>query len=343
MNAPTTLLRRRNCQGLTLVELMIATALGAFLILGAVQVYTDSRKAYDVYQTSARLQETARYAMSIIEPDVRLANYWGLLKGAGLINGAADQGALTAAAGALAGAAAISCGKNFSVDLGTFVQGDNDNYGLACAAYNGRPVVSADTLTVRRAATTVSAVPAATVGPLRVCTSRISGQLVNVATGCVAAPAGQVADLIVHGYYVARDSTQAANVPALHQWSLTPTPTFVDNEIISGVEDLQVQFGIDPTGTTGIATQYVDAFGPALLPAGAQIMAVRIWLLVRSDVIEVGFTDNNVYQYGNRATAIGTVANLNVAGAAGRAYAPADRYRRLLVSRTIMLRNALGT
>jgi len=147
----------------------------------------------------------------------------------------------------------------------------------------------------------------------------------------------------VHSYYVDRDSTQQVGVPALHQWSLNGTPNFVDNEIISGIEDLQVQFGIDPTGNSGSATQYVDAFGPAVLPLGAQIVAVRIWLLVRSDVLEVGFTDNSTYQYGNRALANGTVADLNTAGAAGKAYAPADGFRRVLVSRTIMLRNALGT
>ena len=157
-----------------------------------------------------------------------------------------------------------------------------------------------------------------------------------------------VSDLIVNTYYVARDSQNAANSPALRMWALTPStvanPDFVDTEIIPGVEDMQVQFGIDWTGGTCVATQYVDAFAPAAWPANstAQIVSVRVWLLVRADATEAGFIDNSTYQYGNRATANGTVANLNLAGAAGKAYKPADGFRRLLVSRTFVLRNAVG-
>jgi type IV pilus assembly protein PilW len=338
----------RRQRGLTLVELMIAMTIGLFLMAGAVQVYVVSRNTFDVYQTSARLEETARYAMSIIEPDVRMANYYGFQKGQVGFTGAASQTAAVAAA--LAGASATTCGNNFSVDLNTFLEGRNDAYALGCGPFAGGAVTSADTLTVRRAATTPSAVPAGTTGPLRVCVTGSAStpiQLVNNAGACVAAPNGTVADLVVDSYYVAQNSTQAAGVPALRQWSLTPTPDFVDNEIISGVEDLQVQFGIEtqPTAAqfTGVVQQYVDTFGPAtVLPAVTQIVAIRIWLLVRSDSIETGFVDGNVYQYANRKLANGTTTNLSAAGSAGKAYAPGDNFRRLLVSRTIKLRNAAG-
>ena len=333
-------------KGLTMVELMVAMSIGAFLIAGATQVYINCKKAYDIYQTSARLQETARYAMSLIEPDVRLANYYGFLKGGGLVAGSTPQ--TGSVQNALAGTSATMCGNNFSVDLATDIEGSNDNYPFACGAFNGRPVLSADTLTIRRASTVASALAAGTTGPLRVCSTRVSGQLVNNAAACIVAPIGIVADLLVHAYYVDRDSATQANMPSLHQWTLNQAVApalvaFNDIEIVSGIEDLQVQFGIDPTGNTGVATQYVDPFGPAAMPPGAQIVAVRIWLLVMSDSIDVGYTDPTTYQYGNRSTANGTTANLSAAGAAGLAYAPADNRRRLLVSRTIMLRNSLGT
>ena len=89
------------------------------------------------------------------------------------------------------------------------------------------------------------------------------------------------------------------------------------------------------------------------MPAGAQIVAVRIWLLVRSDIAENGFTDSRIYQYGDRLQATGVTGDLNAAAGAGRAYQPSgnadatftgpQHVRRLLVSRTIQLRNALGT
>jgi type IV pilus assembly protein PilW len=334
-------------RGFSLIELLVAVTISGVLIFGAAQVYVDSHNTYALHETEARLQETARYALSIIEPDVRMANFWGLFKGGNVITGTAAQGA--AVSPIAAGPGAILCGNNYATDLQIFLQGSNDAYGLPtglpCAPGGGiRPAVTSDTLTLRRAARNPTTIPAGTVGPLRICSTRLAGTLVNDATACGLPPAGQVNDLIVNAYYVARDSDPARlNVPSLRRWSLTAAvnPTFVDTELVSGVEDMQVQFGIDPTGTSGIARQYVDVLTAAALPAGAQIISVRVWLLVRSDTPEQGFIDNRIYAYGNRNGAI--VANLNAGGAAGGRYRPNDNFRRLLVSRTIMIRNALGT
>src|SRR5256885_4764983 len=64
--------------GVTLVELLVAMTIGLVLIIGATQVYVDSHTAYAVNETTARLQENARYAMSVLEPDIRMSGYWGL-------------------------------------------------------------------------------------------------------------------------------------------------------------------------------------------------------------------------------------------------------------------------
>jgi hypothetical protein len=103
---------------------------------------------------------------------------------------------------------------------------------------------------------------------------------------------------------------------------------------------MQIQFGVDPTGTTGVATRYVN---PGELTPGSQVVSVRLWLLVRTDTPEQGFTDEKVYEYGDRNDDLnGRTADLNDPAAATRAYAPNDRFRRLLVSRTIQIRNAMG-
>jgi type IV pilus assembly protein PilW len=337
---------RARVRGMGLVEVMVAMAIGLVLLLGATQVYVSSRKTYETNESVARLQETARYAMSVIEPDVRTANYWGLLKGASWVINQASQTA--AASSTLTGAAlSTQCGNNFAIDLNTNIQGDNGGYTLGCAAWGAGAVATSDTLTVRRASATVSSVDPANTTVLRICSSRTDGQIVNDASGCLVAPTGRVNDLVVHSYYVDRDSDEAAGQPSLRRWSLVndpidAAPFFRDDEIVNGVEDMQIQFGIDPAGNTGTATQYVDAIGPATL-ASAQVVSVRIWLLVRSETPEVGFKDNRTYAYGGRLPANGTTADLNAAGAAALAYKPGDGYHRLLVSRTIMIRNALGT
>jgi type IV pilus assembly protein PilW len=350
-------------RGVSLIELLVALTIGAVLIFGATDVYVNSRNSYGVNENVSRMQETARYAMSVIEPDVRMSNFWGLIKGAGPI---ANQAAQTAAPGAVAAGPAVNvCGNNFAIDLGTNLEGDNNTYQLSAtrqpgcnaltdldtgAVWNTTPVATADTLTVRRASVFANAAPTANV--LEVCTTRIAGRLQSDLTPCTAAPVGQLSNLIVDTYYIDQNSSQQAGLPALRRKTLTAGGVlqFVDQEIISGVEDMQVQFGIDPFGNTGIATRYVN---PDAVPANAQIVAVRVWLLVRSDTAEVGFTDNAVYQYGDRLQATGVTGDLNNVADAGKAYQPAlnpnagaigpRHVRRLLITRTIQVRNALGT
>ena len=326
--------QRARARGLSLIELLVAVTIGGLLIFGATKVYVDSRATYEVNETAARLQETARYALSVIEPDIRMSNYWGLVKGSLLV---ADKAAQTAASTGVA----QSCGNNFAHDLERNLEANNNAYGFGCTAFGAGAVGSSDTLVVRRASATAST---GTTGRLRICSTRTIASLVTDSSGCTAAPSGQVNDLIVNGYYVDRDSTHRAGLPSLRRkplGSVGGVPEFLpDEEIIPGIEDMQIQFGVGPWNE-GNAERYVNA-GTAI-PLTSQIVSVRIWLLVRAENPEVGFRDGRTYEYGDRSTATGTTNNLSATGAAGRAYAPADGFRRLLVSRTIQIRNALGT
>ncbi|TLZ40904.1 MAG: hypothetical protein E6K32_09880 [Gammaproteobacteria bacterium] len=180
----------------------------------------------------------------------------------------------------------------------------------------------------------------------------------------------QINNLIVNLYYVDQSSSQPG-VPSLRRKALTagPGPAFQpifpvpDEELVSGVEDLQVQYGVDLSGggaTSGAASEYLDAGAtltnllttatpPAQNPA--QIVAVRIWILVRSDSPESGFIDDHTYEYGDRLTKNGTTGDLTNVADNAKAYQPSlsadnsftgvKRYRRLLVSKTIQIRNAL--
>src|SRR5256714_2429106 len=300
--------------GLTLVELLVAMTIGLVLIIGATQVYVDSSKAYGINEATARLQENARYALSVLEPDIRMSGYWGLTNVSDGITGIAQP---TDAQSALGAPAASTCGVNFPLLLGFPVQGTNNAYTATCAA-NSAAMPNADTITVRRHST-ITVPPATASGPLRICSTRTSGLLVTDITGsfCQGVNA-QINNLIVNLYYVDQSSSQAG-VPSLRRKALNAGPAFQDDEIVPGVEDLQVQYGVDLSGgygaANGAASEYLNA-GAALTnlltnaTPPAQIVAVRIWLLVRSDAPESGFTDNRIYEYGDRLTANGTTGDL---------------------------------
>ena len=63
--------------GVTLVELMIAVALSAFLLLGLIQVFSASRLAYQTTTGLARVQEGSRFAADFLQRDIRMAGHMG--------------------------------------------------------------------------------------------------------------------------------------------------------------------------------------------------------------------------------------------------------------------------
>ena len=67
----------RRDAGVTLVELMVSLAIGSFLMIGTIQIYSQSRQAYMINDSVARVQETAQFAMNTIEADLRMASSFG--------------------------------------------------------------------------------------------------------------------------------------------------------------------------------------------------------------------------------------------------------------------------
>lgn len=63
--------------GLTLIELMIAMALGLFVLLAATGLLLSSKAAYTAQSQTAHIQESGRYAMDILSHAVRQAGHEG--------------------------------------------------------------------------------------------------------------------------------------------------------------------------------------------------------------------------------------------------------------------------
>ena len=65
--------------GFGLIELMVALALGMLVVLGMTQIFSSSREAYLSQRSSARLQEDARYVLSKLAREIRMAGMFGCL------------------------------------------------------------------------------------------------------------------------------------------------------------------------------------------------------------------------------------------------------------------------
>ena len=77
----------RHQRGVTLVELMVALALGLLITVAMLKVYVDASGLYRFNEGLARVQENGRFALEFIRRDARVAGFWGCYSDANLHNG----------------------------------------------------------------------------------------------------------------------------------------------------------------------------------------------------------------------------------------------------------------
>lgn len=313
-------------RGYGLVELMVALSIGAIVIVAALGAWLRARALGDTIEAGARLQDTAQYALSLLAADLRMAGYFGLTRRSIV----ADP---TLAFPARCG------GTSWLTSIQPAVAGIDDGY-LAvanCAASGGGARAGSDVLLLRRASA-VRMTPqrdtfaAADQERALVVTDHDSGRIfvpaqagnrlpAGYATADVAGepPQADTRALLVHAYYVSRDSTGVRGWPALRRKVLVAGPDVGDEEVIAGVEDLQLRLGYDDDGD-GDVDRYADPDAPS---AGTTPVAVQFCLCVVAEAKDASTGDQMVRACGNRPAWIAT-----------------DRRPRLVVSRTVAIRNA---
>src|SRR5690554_2018743 len=70
-------IRRTRSGGFSLVELLLALALGLVVVTGIVQLFVGNSQTYNILNGQARLQESARFALEFISQTARSAGYLG--------------------------------------------------------------------------------------------------------------------------------------------------------------------------------------------------------------------------------------------------------------------------
>lgn len=329
---------RRMQSGVGLVEAMLALSLGLIVLIAAMASVTACRTAYHALENTSRLQDATRLATQTLLEDLRLAGYYGLDPNPHDIVNAVAAGQPAPGAFSTAQHVRIDyCGgasSHWAIDLTAPLAGSNDAYGLACAAVYGARA-GTDVLVVRR----VSEAPVGTLDAnrLHLQSAHTRATLFVPTAGCsnpaVAAclPAGftpttsQTHTLITRAYYIANGSTQRSDLPALRRKSfgnvnaVAVADAITDEEIVAGVEDLQLRFGYD-TDDDGAVDRWLP---PGAGPAAARPGSVTVWLRLRAEDEEPRHVDDHRYRYADMATD----------------WQPNDHYRRWLVARTVHLRN----
>ncbi|HHJ37996.1 MAG: hypothetical protein AXA67_12625 [Methylothermaceae bacteria B42] len=64
-------------RGISLVEIMVSLVAGLILTAGVIQIFVANKQTYRVAEASSRLQENARFMMELLSRDLRMAGYLG--------------------------------------------------------------------------------------------------------------------------------------------------------------------------------------------------------------------------------------------------------------------------
>ena len=268
-------------RGVSLTELLVSLAISSMLLLGVFASAQQFRQAAQAAENLHKLEEKARFVLDLLRADIRSAGYWGLH---------ADSAAIRLGVGAT-----VRCGgadaTDWALRLDHYVAAGNDEWTLPCPPYRNRRQPGADLLEIRRADLSTSGVDGR---KLQVLSSRREAVVFAASTPPTLEGRTELRNLVVHAWYVSARSSHDSGTPSLRRKTLISGKLLRDEEILSGVEDLQVRLGVDTDGD-GLADRVMDPGSPG------RVVAVRFWVLLRSDTIEPGYQDARNYAYADRA------------------------------------------
>lgn len=317
----------RRERGLTLIEFMVSIAIGMLMVAALATLIADQSGNRNEVDKSGRLIENGRYAIRTIADDLQMAGYWGELTAMPAMPAALPD-PCSATLADLNAAMPLHV-QGYAPPAATSKNGYNPTSNpavtLTCLA-NRRP--GTDVLVVRRADPDSSDVETGSVVDSAKVTNATNATRVFLQTGLEAvgtvftyrldtgsnfasnftllkkdkATRATLRKMVVRIYYVTDCSVcsgaNADTIPTLKMRELTTGPALNPAiTIAEGVENLQVDYGLDSDGDGAPdgADMHGHSIGPASWP---DVMTVRINLLVRSLEPTPGYEDKKTYAMG---------------------------------------------
>jgi type IV pilus assembly protein PilW len=336
---------RRREDGFTLVELMVATTISLFLLIGIASLTASHSMSSRELEKTSRQIETGRYAMQVIGDELTLGGFFGPFTPKGATISTPDPCAIAVA----------NLGFNNAsspITVAAPVYGYAPGAVAPTCLTNVQP--NAGIVVVRRVTSSAIGVAAVAAGETYVQTTGCSTDPrpfvidSNVASftlhqkDCVAV--APLRKYVVRTYYVA-----SCNVCSGPNADTTPTlkmAEFVGGAIsitplAEGVQDLKVDYGVD-LDNNGSADCYVADPGAdnsvtcagwtaapnwtAILQNWGNVVTVRLYILARNTEPTGSWTDTRTYDMG-------------LAGTAGPFN---DKYKRHVYSQIVRFSNVAG-
>ena len=363
MNRQDVRLRSSRLQqrGLSIMELMISIAIGMIVLTGISLLFVSSSSSTRELVKSAQQLENGRFAIETLRQELMHAGFYG------------QFASLPAAPAAVPDPCDVSSATTLYNATPIAVQIIDGTGTRPSCIPSADYVAGTDILVVRRASTQVVPVGTATTsGEIYIQANPVAAEIqtgngstmttTSTAAGAAAtilnrdSTAAPIRKYSVVIYYVAPCSVPAGGgttctgasddrgkpVPSLKRRYLTVSggaATMVAEAIVEGIQNLQIEVGIDDTPTTvGTLTGYpgdgsADRFsacsssGPCTVTDLSNIVGARVYVLARNTETTTGYTDTKTYSLGSLASAV---------------VAPGDSYKRHVYSTEVRIVNMSG-
>lgn len=312
--------------GFSLIELMIAMVLGIILTAGVVTLFVHSRQSFSQDENVARMQDEGRFALQEIARDVQMAGYVGepLLSVAISLD---PTLAIDEDCGDPAQANWIyNLTDEFTGENNALTSVDNADGGMAAAAFScidaGEIVEGTDVVGVKRIAGNALAPANVEPGNVYLRSNNTLGFVYQDPPSVTPVPAPfNDWEYRPRIYFIRNFSNTAGDgIPSLCRKVLVggATPTMTTECIAQGIEDLQIEYGLDTNGD-GSANRYLT--DPTLAEL-QQAVSARVYLRARTLVEDQRYTDERTYAVSNAPDVT-----------------PADKFHRRVYSTTVTIHN----
>lgn len=305
--------------GFSIIEMMISITIGLMIIAALIGVLTSNSRSSKTNDRTAELQSNGRYALNHLQHELRHAGYRGYT----WAEPNTPATTIVVTNECLDNAAASG---SFAQNIRQGIWGANDSNPYTANCLPATQRLRGDVLVIRRVASQPSTTLAANTLYFR--STYATGEMFQGTIPPTSVTGTPLADFAVqeYVYYIGSDDNNAT-VPALRRITLQASGAMVDEIVVSGIEQMQVQYG---SATSDLNTQYYNA-GDAPDLTGAStvttqnawdnVNSARIWLLARNASAETGYANTNTYTMGDQT------------------YTVNDSFRRQLFTTVVQLRN----
>jgi type IV pilus assembly protein PilW len=285
--------------GFTVVELMVALALSMTLSVAVVTVFVNNSHSFKQDDSVSRMQDDARHALREIAFDLSMAGHYAELHMPDVVT---PDGTL--AIGIDCGPAGEANWMYRTVEAGTddslsITAVDNATNADAAAAHSciaaGEVLEGTDVVSIKRVVGSASAVLRD--GGVYLRTNGTVGLLYRSPAPAAAAITGSDWEFRPSIYFIRQFANNPGDgIPTLCRKVLNgPGPSMVTECLATGIENLQIEYGIDTTEDGA-----PDTFMPSPTLAEMQnVVTARVFVLARTTDIDTRYENDKTYSISN--------------------------------------------